>query len=95
VLIFNFGYLVLCIYDLIQGYKFSNREMIDAARRDYYYDKLQKVEIETGEPPLNMLTECVKLGNLNNRFTENLPDVSLRIEMYYITRKTHQNKHIY
>lgn len=83
---FNFGFLFLCIYDLFQGYKFSNREMIDAIRRDYYLKKLNEAEHE-GSLEMETVAECVKLGNLNNRGTDNLPEVAFRIEHYEITKR--------
>jgi len=37
---FNIGYLVLLFIDIVQGFRHTNREMMDEARRIYYYDKI-------------------------------------------------------
>lgn len=87
VMVFNFGFLYLCIHDLVMGYRYTNRDMVDATRRAYYFEKLKQVEVETGSPPLATVNECVKLGNLNSRYTDDLPDVDFRIEQYNITQK--------
>jgi hypothetical protein len=40
VFFFNCGFLLLMILDIAQGFKFTNRQLLDEARRIYYYDKL-------------------------------------------------------
>lgn len=44
VFFFNFGFIGLYIYDTIRGCRMSNVEMMDKARRIYYYDKLKSYE---------------------------------------------------
>lgn len=44
VFVFNIGFIILYIIDLYRGCKMSNREMMDEARRVYYYNKLKEYE---------------------------------------------------
>lgn len=44
VFLFNCGFIVLYIYDTYRGCKMTNRDMMDEARKIYYYDKLKKYE---------------------------------------------------
>lgn len=37
---FNIGFVVLMIIDVVQSFKKDNRQMMDEARRIYYYDKI-------------------------------------------------------
>lgn len=91
VLIFNFSYFFLCIFDLVRGYKYSNREMVDSIRRDYYQSKLEELKgkyedtDEHRELIRESIRECVKKGNL--KYPKNLPDVTLKIEEYEIAQK--------
>lgn len=43
IMIFNFAYFIICCIDLYYSYKYTNKEMIDKNRRDYYYEKLQSL----------------------------------------------------
>ena len=40
VMLFNIGFFVLFIIDIVQGCRFSTRQLMDEARRQYYYDKI-------------------------------------------------------
>lgn len=44
VFLFNGGFIALLIYDTVIGCRKSNREMMDKARRTYYYNKLKSYE---------------------------------------------------
>jgi len=37
---FNLGFIVLMFVDAVQGCRKTNREMMDEARRAYFYDKI-------------------------------------------------------
>lgn len=86
IMIFNFTYFIICCIDLYYSYKFTNREMIDMNRRDYYYEKLNQIESKDKDVPVEIMAEYVKKGNLNNRKLNKLPDVDFRIELYVISR---------
>lgn len=64
---FNLGFIVLWLYDLVRGCRLSNRELMDLARRQYYYAKLKSYENENEDVPLGLVNRWVKLGNLNQR----------------------------
>lgn len=57
---------------------------MDEARRLYYYDKLKAYEEENYDTPLGLVNKWVRLGNLNNRNYEELPDVNIRVEYFRI-----------
>ena len=86
VFVFNLSFLVLFIYDVYRGCKKSNRELMDEARRTYYYDKLKAFEEENEDVPLGIVNKWVRLGNLNERNYDELPDVNIRLEYYRISR---------
>ena len=86
VFLFNCGFVVLYIIDLYRGCKMSNREMMDEARRVYYYNKLKQYEEENEDVPLGLVNKWVKLGNLNKRNYDELPDVNIRIEYFRIAK---------
>lgn len=44
VFFFNCGFIVLAIYDTYRGCKMTNRQMMDEARKIYYYNKLKSFE---------------------------------------------------
>lgn len=76
---FNIGFVILLFIDLGRGFKYSNRELMEEARRVYYYDKITSYEREKEEVPLNLMNRWVKLGNLNKRNMEELPDINVRV----------------
>lgn len=41
VFFFNIGFIVLQIFDTYKGCRMTNQQMMDEARRVYYYDKLK------------------------------------------------------
>lgn len=88
VMIFNFAYFILVCIDLYYSYKYTNREMIDMNRKDFYYNKLSDLEAKDKDVPVDVMAECVKKGNLNNRKLNKLPDVDFRIELYTISRNS-------
>lgn len=44
VFVFNLSFVAFTILDIVMGCRKSNREMMDEARRVYYYDKLKSYE---------------------------------------------------
>lgn len=68
------------------GCKKSNRKLMDEARRIYYYDKLKAYEEENEDVPLGLVNKWVKLGNLNDRNYDALPDVNIRVEYFRIAK---------
>lgn len=86
VFFFNCGFIVLYIYDMVQGCRKSNRKMMDEARRVYYYQKLKTYEEENEDVPLGLVNKWVKLGNLNERNYDELPDVNIRVEYFRIAK---------
>jgi hypothetical protein len=44
VLVYNTSFLLFFIYEFIQGCRFTNRELMDATRREYYESLLHKYE---------------------------------------------------
>lgn len=86
VFFFNCGFIALGIYDTVIGCRKSNREMMDEARRTFYYNKLKTYEQENEEAPLGLVNKWVKLGNLNKRDYDELPDVNVRVEFFRIGR---------
>ena len=79
VFFFNISFLILLFIDIYRGCKMSNREMMDEARRVYYYDKLKSYEQENDDVPIGLVNKWVKLGNLNQRDYDELPDINLRV----------------
>lgn len=78
--IFNLGNIFTCIFDGIAGCIKSNREMMDEARKIYYMDKIQSYEDENEDVPLTLVNKWVKLGNLNGRKFDDLPELNLKVE---------------
>lgn len=76
---FNIGFFVLLIVDIVQGCRYSSRQLMDEARRTYYYDKITEYENEKDQVPLALMNKWVKQGNLNNRNQEELPEINVRI----------------
>lgn len=64
---FNLGFIVLMIVDIAQGCKKNNRQLMDEARRVYYYNKITEYEKDSDQVPLGLMNKWVKLGNLNDR----------------------------
>jgi hypothetical protein len=64
---FNLGFVGLLVVDVVQGCKKTNRQMVDKARRSYYYDKITGYEKDRDQVPLALMNKWVKLGNLNDR----------------------------
>ena len=79
VFFFNITFVILFIFDIVRGCKMSNRQMMDEARRFYYYDKLKSFEEENDDVPIGLVNKWVKLGNLNQRDYDELPDINLRV----------------
>lgn len=86
VFVFNIGFVFLMIFDVVWGCRKSNKEMMDEARRIYYYGKLASYQNEHNDVPVGMINKWVKMGNLNNRNYEELPDVDVRIEYFKIMK---------
>lgn len=86
VFFFNLGFVFLMIFDIVWGCKQTNQQMMDESRRIYYYDKLQTYETEHSDVPVGMINKWVKMGNLNNRHYDDLPDVDVRIEYFKIMK---------
>lgn len=59
---------------------------MDEARRIYYYDKITAYEKDSEQVPLGLMNKWVKLGNLNDRDQENLPNINVRIEYYKLIK---------
>ncbi len=38
--LFNLGFVVLILIDMVRGFRKTNREIMDKVRRDYYYGKI-------------------------------------------------------
>lgn len=83
---FNIGFIVLLIIDLVQAFRKSGRQNMDEARRIYYYDKIEEYEKEKEQVPLGLMNKWVKLGNLNDRNQEALPDINVRVEYYKLIK---------
>lgn len=90
---FNIGFIVLMLFDLVRGCRMSNREMMDEARRVYYYNKLKQYEEENEDVPLGLVNKWVRLGNLNQRNYDELPDVNIRVEYYRIAKLQNVNSY--
>lgn len=86
VFVFNLSFVALMFFDLYKGCKKTNKEIIDEARRLYYYDKLKSFEQENEDVPLGLVNKWVKLGNLNERNYDELPDVNIRVEYFRIAK---------
>ena len=86
VFVFNIGFIILFIIDTYRGCKKTNRQHMDEARRVYYYQKLKAYEEENEDVPLGLVNKWVKLGNLNERDYDELPDVNIRVEYYRIAK---------
>ncbi len=54
--------------------------MMDEARKIYYMDKIQSYEDENEDVPLTLVNKWVKLGNLNGRKFDDLPELNLKVE---------------
>lgn len=83
---FNIGFIIQFIIDVAQGFRFSNRELMEEARRIYYYDRITTYEREKDQVPLGLMNRWVKLGNLNKRNHEQLPDINVRIEYFKLVK---------
>jgi hypothetical protein len=83
---FNLGFIVLLCIDLARGFKYTNRELMEEGRRVYYYDKITSYEREKEDVPLNLMNRWVKLGNLNKRNMEELPDINVRVEYFKLVK---------
>jgi hypothetical protein len=83
---FNIGFIIQFIIDVAQGFRFSNRELMEEARRIYYYDRITSYEREKDQVPLGLMNRWVKLGNLNKRNHEQLPDINVRIEYFKLVK---------
>lgn len=86
VFLFNIGFIVLYIYDTVQGCRMTNKQMMDEARKIYYYNKLKEYEEENEDAPLGLVNKWVRLGNLNKRDYDALPDVNIRVEYFRIAK---------
>jgi len=86
VFFFNFGFIFLYIYDIYCGCRMTKRQMMDEARKNYYYNKLKQFEEENEDAPLGLVNKWVRLGNLNERDYDTLPDVNVRVEYFRIAR---------
>jgi len=76
---FNIGFIVLLVIDVVLGCRQSNRQMIEEARRIYYYDKIVEYEKDRNQGPVPLMNKWVKLGNLNDRDQAALPNINVRI----------------
>jgi hypothetical protein len=65
VFFFNSSFIALLIHDCVLSFKSQNRELMDKARRIYYYNKLNIYEKENEIAPLGLMNKWVRLGNLN------------------------------
>lgn len=83
---FNIGFVVLIIIDIVQAFRKSGRQTMDEARRIYYYEKITEYEKDKDQVPLGLMNKWVKLGNLNDRNKEGLPDINVRIEYYKLIK---------
>jgi hypothetical protein len=83
---FNIGFLVLLFVDLARSFKYTNRELMEEARRLYYYDKIAVYEREREQVPLGLMNRWVKMGNLNKRDIEELPDINIRVEHFKLVK---------
>lgn len=61
---------------------------MDEARKIYYMDKLKSYEDENEDVPVALVNRWVKLGNLNDRKYDELPDLNLRIEYFRVKKVT-------
>lgn len=79
---FNLSYVVIGIYDFCVGLRTSNREKMDEARKKYYYLKIKEYEKGNESANKELVGEWVKLGNLNNNYFGELPEINIRVEEY-------------
>ncbi len=84
---YNIAYFLLLAYDLYVSCQKTNRELMDEARRAYYYAQLSHHEESRGGVGVALMNRWVKLGNLNQRNYDVLPDINLRIELFRICRQ--------
>ena len=82
VMLYNVRFVFLLFVDIVQGCRKSNRQMVEDARRIYYYDKIVNYEKEKDQVPLSVMNKWVKLGNLNDRNHEELPQINIRVEYF-------------
>ena len=64
---------------------------MDQARRVYYYGKLKQYEEQNEDVPLGLVNKWVKLGNLNKRDYDELPDINIRVEYFRIIKTPNSN----
>jgi hypothetical protein len=86
VFFFNSSFIVLLLYDLVLECRALPRMLMCEARKLYYYNKIKSYEEQNEELPLALANKWVKLGNLNNRNYEELPDISIRVECFKISK---------
>jgi hypothetical protein len=77
--VFNIGHIAIWVYDCVLGCRKSSRDLMDEARKRFYMEKLKQFEDENKDVSLGLVNKWVKLGNLNNRKYDALPDINLRV----------------
>ena len=77
--VFNIGHITIWVYDCVLGCRKSSRDLMDEARKRFYMEKLKQFEDENKDFSLGLVNKWVKLGNLNNRKYDVLPDINLRV----------------
>lgn len=61
---------------------------MDQARKIYYMQKIEECDPEGEGMPLGLVNKWVKLGNLNNRKYQELPDINLRLEYFRVFKSS-------
>ena len=84
--IYNIGFLLLFCVNWFQNCNYSNRQILEKSRKNYYFNLLREHEENNEEVPLNLLNDWVKKGNLNNHIAKELPEITYRIEYYRICK---------
>ena len=77
--LYNVSFLALFCFNWYQDCNYTNREIMERSRKDYYFKKLKEYEENNDVVPVEIVNECVKKGNLNKRKMKTLPEVQERI----------------
>lgn len=86
VYIFNIGFLVLFCLNWFQNCNYTNREILESSRKNYYFNLLKEQEEQNESVPLPKINEWMKKGNLYGKKLKQLPEIAYRVEYYNIER---------
>lgn len=82
---FNIGFLLIFLYDFIHGLRFTNKEIMDRTRIEYYEAKMKNYERGNEEVPERLLKEWAKRGNVDKEKEKKVvKGVKVPVEIYNI-----------